>query len=104
MRVGLAVASASPIAAARILLYLIITFRAAIKNEEAFLRRVFGGENDRHRRDGASVTARRFSFARAIANREHRTVAGLLLALLLLLLNPPHTSSFCRSTRPSTIP
>jgi protein-S-isoprenylcysteine O-methyltransferase Ste14 len=87
MGVGLAIASASPIAAALIVIYLAVTLRAAIRNEEAFLRKTFGAEYDlyrRWRRGTPNGSARRFSLARAMENREYRAFAGLVAALLLL--------------------
>ena len=51
-----------------IALYLIVTLTAAVKNEEAFLRRTFGDRYDRYRHGGSGVAAdsqRRFSFAQA---------------------------------------
>src|SRR5262249_14155741 len=86
MGVGLAIASANPIAAALIVVYLAVTLRAAIRNEEAFLRKAFGAEYDLYRRwSGApNGTARRFSLTRAMENREYRALAGLVAALLLL--------------------
>ena len=44
MGAGLAVASASVLVAALIALYLVATLTAAMKNEEAFLRRTFGDQ------------------------------------------------------------
>jgi protein-S-isoprenylcysteine O-methyltransferase Ste14 len=101
MGVGLAVASASPIAAVLILLYLFVTLRAAIRNEEAALRRAFGDEYDRYRRGdrstgggGSGARGRRFSLAQAIANREYRAVAGLIAAMLLLVLKATYNGAF----------
>jgi F0F1-type ATP synthase membrane subunit c/vacuolar-type H+-ATPase subunit K len=93
MGAGLAIASANAIAAALIVIYLAVTLRAAIRNEEAFLRRKFGDQYELYRRwdRGAADAAasggnngRRFSLSRAIANREYRALAGLVAALLLL--------------------
>jgi protein-S-isoprenylcysteine O-methyltransferase Ste14 len=89
MGVGLAIAAANPIAAALIVFYLAVTLRAAIKNEEAFLRRTFGDQYELYRRWDRGATAvangtRSFSLARAMANREYRALAGLVAALLLL--------------------
>jgi protein-S-isoprenylcysteine O-methyltransferase Ste14 len=89
MGVGLSVASRSATVAILIALYLGATLMAAIRSEEAFLRRSFGDRYDRYRRTGTGgppVTGvdRGFSLAQAIANREHRAAAGLVLALLLL--------------------
>jgi isoprenylcysteine carboxyl methyltransferase (ICMT) family protein YpbQ len=90
MGVGLAVACRSATVAVLIGLYLGATLVAAIGSEEAFLRRSFGDRYDRYRRPGAGSVhdadaGRGFSFAQAIANREHRAAAGLVLVLLLLL-------------------
>ena len=103
MGVGLAVASNSVAVAGLIALYLIVTLTAAIKNEEAFLRRTFGDRYDRYRHGGSGVAAdgqRRFSFAQAIANREHRAVAGLAVAVLLLVLKATYNGLFWRAPGP----
>ena len=108
MGAGLAIASESLLVAFLIALYLGVTLTAAVKSEEAFLRRRFGDRYDRYRRgdlakgddrrksvdiesdgDTASDRAsgnRRFSLTQAIANREHRALIGFLLAVLLLAL------------------
>jgi len=93
MGAGLAIAAANPIAAALIVIYLAVTLRAAIKSEEAYLRRTFGAEYELYRRwdrskngVGTATATRRFSLARAIANREYRALAGLAGALLLLAM------------------
>jgi len=98
MGVGLAVASASVAAAIAIALYLAVTLTAAVRSEEAFLRRAFGEEYDRYRRRGTSPSepARRFSVARAIANHEHRAAIGLAVAVLLLLLKATYNGMFWR--------
>jgi hypothetical protein len=97
---GLALACASVVAAGLIAIYLGVTLTAAVKNEEAFLRRTFGDRYDRYRRgdrardigDRASGIAseddarRRFSVAQAMKNREYRAIVGLVLAVLLLAL------------------
>jgi protein-S-isoprenylcysteine O-methyltransferase Ste14 len=90
MGVGLSVACRSATVAVLIALYLGATLMAAIRSEEAFLRRSFGDRYDRYRRPGIGSlpdadSGRRFSLAQAIANREHRAAAGLVLVLLLLL-------------------
>lgn len=84
--VGLAVASASVIVALLVGAYLTVTLTAAIREEEAFLGRRFGSQYSEYRRRGTGDEAsRRFSMAQAIANREHRAVAGVVAVLLLLL-------------------
>ena len=94
MGLGLAIATGRVAAAALVAAYLGATLTAAIRSEEAFLRRTFGDRYDRYRRGRpgdaggppARQGARRFSLAQAVANREHRAVVGLLVAGLLLLL------------------
>jgi len=96
MGAGLAIASGRIMAAALIAVYLGATIRAAVKSEEAFLRRTFDDHYDRYRR-GEVVERRSFSVARAMANREHRTVIGLLLAGLLLGLKATYNGLFWRA-------
>ena len=62
-----------------IAVYLVVTLTAAIRSEEAFLRRTFGDRYDRYRAEATArqTTRRRFSLAQAIANREHRALVGL---------------------------
>ena len=82
--VGLAVASASVIVAVLVGLYLAVTLSAAIATEEAHLTEKFGGTYPAYREGRATSGERRFSFARAMRNREYRAVIGLLLVLALL--------------------
>lgn len=109
MGAGLAVASNSAIVAAIIAVYLGATIAAAIRSEEAFLRRTFGDGYDRYR-SGANSAAtgprsdrRRFSAAQAMANREYRAVAGLGVAVLLLLLKAAYNGMFWRAAGISPI-
>jgi protein-S-isoprenylcysteine O-methyltransferase Ste14 len=90
MGAGLAVACRSATVVLVIGLYLGATLVAASRSEEAFLRRSFGDRYDRYRRPDVGSprntdAGRGFSLAQAIANREHRAAAGLVLVLLLLL-------------------
>lgn len=95
MGAGLGIASASPIAAALIVLYLVVTLRAAIRSEEAFLRRTFGDQYDLYRRQrAAGAVPRPFSAAQVMANREYRALAGLVAAMLLLVLKATYNRSF----------
>jgi protein-S-isoprenylcysteine O-methyltransferase Ste14 len=97
MGAGVAIACASAIAAALVALYLAVTLTAAIRSEEAFLRRAFGDEYDRYRsRLSGERGVRRFSLQQAIANREHRAVAGFAVAILLLLLKATYNGLFWR--------
>jgi protein-S-isoprenylcysteine O-methyltransferase Ste14 len=91
---GLAIASGRVAVALIVAVYLVVTLGAAIRSEEAFLRRAFGGDYDAYRRAGAVDTARRFSLSRAVANREHRAVAGLLAALLLMAWKATYNGAF----------
>ena len=91
---GLAIASGRIAVAVVVAAYLAITLTAAIRSEEAFLRRTFGGDYDAYRRQGAVDAARRFSFALAMANREHRAVAGLAAALLLMVWKATYNGAF----------
>ena len=92
MGAGLAIASASVPVALLIAIYLLTTLTAAIKSEEAFLRRTFGDQYDLYRtgvaakrRERSAASRRRFSIEQAMANREYRAVAGLGIGILLLV-------------------
>jgi protein-S-isoprenylcysteine O-methyltransferase Ste14 len=82
--IGIAVASASALVAAIVLGYLGTTIIAAIRAEEAHLRDKFGREYDAYAARTAPPMVRSFSPTRALANREHHTIAGLVVALLFL--------------------
>ena len=84
--VGVAIASGSLIVAAVVASYLAVTMTAAIRAEEAHLREKFGGAYDAYAARQAPPMVRSFSLARALANREHHTVAGLAIAFALLAL------------------
>jgi F0F1-type ATP synthase membrane subunit c/vacuolar-type H+-ATPase subunit K len=106
MGAGLAVIAASLTAAVLIGIYLGTMLTAAIRSEEAFLRAKFGEGYDRYRRgtnDQQRTTNdqrrtandyRRFSLAQALANREHKTVLGFAVAVLLLLLKATYNGLF----------
>ena len=100
MGVGLAVIANSLIVAALIAIYLAATLTAAIRSEEAFLRGKFGDRYDKYRRAGDAPERdrrRRFSMAQAMANREHRAIAGLGVALLLLFLKATYNGTLWRA-------
>jgi hypothetical protein len=97
MGAGLAVASANPIAAAIVALYLFVTLRAAIRAEEQFLRRHFGDQYDLYRQQRVVDTRRRFSVKQAMANREYRALVGLVGAMLLLGLKATYNGAFWRA-------
>jgi protein-S-isoprenylcysteine O-methyltransferase Ste14 len=93
MGAGLAIACASITVAVMIAVYLVTTLTAAIKSEEAYLRRTFGEQYDLYRsgivakrRDTGTASRKKFSFAQAMANREYRAVLGFAIAALLLVL------------------
>jgi protein-S-isoprenylcysteine O-methyltransferase Ste14 len=83
---GIAIAAGSWIVVLVIVTYLAITIAAAIRAEEAHLREKFGGAYDAYAANAAPPMLRRFSASRALANREHHAIAGLLAALALLAL------------------
>ena len=67
-------------------IYMGMTMTAAIRTEEAFLRRTFGDTYDRYQQSRAAPSSRRFSLARVIRNREYRAAAGLIVGFALLAL------------------
>jgi hypothetical protein len=88
MGVGLSIAGGRLVVAILIAAYLGTTLTAAIRSEEADLRRAFGDKYERYRRQRAVDTTRpvkSFSTGRAIANGEARTLLGLAAVMLLLL-------------------
>ena len=104
MGVGLALVADRVAVTAIIGLYLVMTLMAAVRSEEAFLRHAFGERYDRYRRGvdavrGDDAEERRFHVARVIANREHRALVGLGIAILLLALKATYNSgSLWRAT------
>lgn len=94
MGAGLAIASANLLAAGLIAAYLAITLSAAIRNEEAFLRRTFGDQYELYKQQRVVNRNRRFSAAQALANREYRALVGLVGAMLLLVLKATYNGSF----------
>jgi len=82
--IGLAIASASAIVAVLVLGYLSITLTAAISTEEAHLTEKFGTAYPDYRGGRQVGERRRFSFARAMRNREYRAIAGLVIAIAFL--------------------
>jgi protein-S-isoprenylcysteine O-methyltransferase Ste14 len=103
MGAGLAIACSSLLVALLIAIYLVTTLTAAIKSEEAFLRRTFGDQYDLYRsgvaakRRDLAATRRRFSAAQAIANREYRAVVGFVIAVLLLIWKATYNGAFWRT-------
>ena len=98
MGVGLAIIANHFVVTALIVVYLVVMLSAAVSSEEVFLRRTFGDRYDRYRRgDRSDGERRRFSVAQAMANREQRTVVGLALAVLLLVLKATYNGTFWRA-------
>ena len=83
---GLAIACASIPVAILIVSYLAITLTAAIRTEEAHLTQKFGQEYPNYRAGRGVSEPRRFSFSRAMRNREYRALVGLLVAIGILAL------------------
>lgn len=82
--IGLAIAATSLAVAAVIGVYLGLTLSAARRSEEAHLREKFGDAYDAYAENRAQPEARPFSWARAIRNREHHAMAGLVAGFLAL--------------------
>jgi protein-S-isoprenylcysteine O-methyltransferase Ste14 len=84
--IGFAIAANHIVVAVMVIAYLLLTLTAAMRSEEAHLREKFGDAYDAYAEKRSEPMTRPFSWRRAIYNREHHTIAGLLGALLLLLL------------------
>jgi hypothetical protein len=97
MGAGLAIMCANVPAAILIAVYLAATLTAAIKSEEAYLRRTFGDQYDLYKRGleakKARASRRSFSLAQAIANREYRAVVGVAVVVLMLILKARYTGN-----------
>ena len=86
LALGVVIAARSVPVALLAALYMGTTITAAIRTEEAFLRRTFGDAYDRYQQSGGLLTTRRFSLDRAVRNREYRAVIGLIIGFALLAL------------------
>ena len=84
MGIGFAIAAWSLPVAALCAAYLGLTLAAAVRTEEAALDARFEGAYTAYREGRAAPVRRRFSMARAIANREYRAAAGLVAAFAFL--------------------
>ena len=82
--VGFAIAASQLPVAIIVISYLLLTLTAAMRSEEAHLRDKFGDAYDAYAERRAEPMQRRFSWQRAIYNREHHTIAGLLTAFAIL--------------------
>ena len=83
---GVAVAANSRVVGALVAIYVVTTIPAAIVSEESHLRDKFGADYDAYKARQGAPMVRRFSAARARHNREHHTVAGVLIGFALLAL------------------
>lgn len=83
---GVVVAAHSLVVGVIAAVYMSTTIVAAVRTEEAFLRRSFGEVYDAYRRAEGPMPARRFSAARAWRNREYRALIGLLIGFAFLAL------------------
>jgi len=92
--VGLAVGSGGSVVVVIVATYLIVTLTAAIKSEERFLREKFGADYDEYRVRRVVDRERRFSWSRAMTNREYRAMAGVVVAVLLLVLKATYNRLF----------
>lgn len=81
--IGMAVIANNIAVAAVVVTYLVLTLTAAMRSEEAHLREKFGDAYDAYAQKRAPSIERSFSWQRAIYNREHHTIAGLLTGLAL---------------------
>ena len=86
LALGIVIAARSYLLGAVAVLYLGTTITAAIRSEEAFLRRTFGDAYDRYARAENDGVSRRFSLERAVRNKEYRAVLGVLAGFGLLAL------------------
>ena len=86
LALGIVIASGSAIVAVAAAVYMVATLTAAVRTEEAYLRRTFGDTYDRYSRSVAEPVRRAFSAARALRNREYRAVLGLTIGFALLAL------------------
>jgi protein-S-isoprenylcysteine O-methyltransferase Ste14 len=84
MSVGFMVAAQSVTVAILVSAYIVITYVAAIRTEEATLDARFDGQYSAYRAGRADPVTRPFSLARVMANREYRSVIGLVAGMAIL--------------------
>ena len=82
--IGMAIVANNLVVAAIVIAYLVLTLTAAMRSEEAHLREKFGDAYDAYAERRAPQVERAFSLQRAIYNREHHTIVGLVAGLVLL--------------------
>jgi protein-S-isoprenylcysteine O-methyltransferase Ste14 len=86
LALGVVIAARSVPLAIVTAIYMATTITAAVRTEEAFLRRSFGDTYDRYQQSRGEPSSRRFSLARVMRNREYRAAAGLAIGFALLAL------------------
>jgi hypothetical protein len=84
MAAGIVIASHSIVLAVVAAVYMVVTITAAVRTEEAYLRRTFGDTYDRYSRSEAEPMLRRFTLSRVMRNKEYRAVTGLTVGFALL--------------------
>ena len=82
--IGMTAVANNAIVAVIVIAYLALTLTAAMRSEEAHLRDKFGDAYDAYAQQRAPSIERSFSWQRAVHNREHHTIAGLVTGLLIL--------------------
>lgn len=90
LALGVVIAARSLGLAAVAATYMGSTILAAVRTEEADLRRAFGSTYDDYRASRSQPMSRRFRVARVMRNREYRAVLGLLGGFGLLALRLSH--------------
>jgi hypothetical protein len=83
---GVAIAAARMSVAALIFCYVAATTVAAIRHEEEGMRARFGDQYDAYLDSRAQPIDRPFSLARAIRNKEHHSLAGLIGVAVIFAL------------------
>lgn len=86
LALGVVIAAWSVPLAVLAAIYMATTITAAVRTEEAFLRRTFGDAYDRYQQSRGAPSSRQFSLARVMRNREYRAFAGLAVGFALLAL------------------
>ena len=81
---GAAVASARLSAMVLIATYMAATIISAIRHEEASMRASFGDQYDAYAQSRGAAGERPFSLARAVKNKEHKSVLGLAVVAAIL--------------------
>ncbi|HUQ72236.1 MAG TPA: isoprenylcysteine carboxylmethyltransferase family protein [Planctomycetaceae bacterium] len=84
LAVGVIIAARHLLVAVVAVIYMVTTLTAAVRTEEAFLRRTFGDTYDRYRASAAEPMMRAFSVARVLRNKEYRAVIGMAIGFALL--------------------